>query len=77
MPTDQRGALSEEVFSWSASRDGKVFISWRGKLVTTLQGKPASKFLARIAGLDEHAAQLLLARVTGNFKRGNEGSSKP
>ncbi|MDV6375995.1 hypothetical protein [Deinococcus arenicola] len=32
----------------------------------------AERFLKRVAGLEDHAAQLLMARATGNFKRGNE-----
>ncbi|WP_278913673.1 hypothetical protein [Deinococcus wulumuqiensis] len=43
--------------------------------VSTLTGQEAQKFLARIAGLGDHDAQLLMARLTGNFKRGNERRS--
>lgn len=71
-PVDQRGMLEEQPFSYRASKDGKVFLAWRGKQVMILKGKQAQDFLARIAGLDEPAAQLLMARLTGNFKRGNE-----
>ncbi|MDP9763592.1 hypothetical protein QO006_001009 [Deinococcus enclensis] len=30
------------------------------------------RFLAWVEGVDDHAAQLVMARVTGNFRRGNE-----
>jgi hypothetical protein len=63
--------LDEEVFSYRASRD-KVFIFWYGKQVMILKGQQAAKFLARIDGLDGKAAQLVMAKITGNFKRGNE-----
>jgi hypothetical protein len=59
-------------FSWQATKDGRVRISWRGRVVTTLAGTPAVRFLREVEGADEEAEQLLLARVTGNFKRGNE-----
>jgi hypothetical protein len=59
-------------FAWRATKDGRVRISWRGRLVTTLAGAPAARFLREVDGADEEAEQLLLARVTGNFKRGNE-----
>ena len=72
MPIDQHGVLRENIFSFATSKEGKVFISWHGKPVTTLQGKEAKKFIARIGALDEMGAQLLMARLTGNFKRGNE-----
>ena len=58
-------------FSYRAGRDN-VFIAWRGRDVTTLSGKDASRFLGRVEGGDEERAQLEMARVTGNFKRGNE-----
>jgi hypothetical protein len=59
-------------FSWQTTKDGRVRISWRGRVVTTLAGIPAVRFLREVEGADEEAEQLLLARVTGNFKRGNE-----
>jgi hypothetical protein len=59
-------------FAWQATKDGRVRLSWRGRVVTTLTGAPAARFLPEIEGADEDAAQLLMARATGNFKRGNE-----
>jgi hypothetical protein len=59
-------------FAWSATKDGRVRITWRGKVVTTLAGEPAARFLEQVEHADEDAEQLLLARATGNFKRGNE-----
>lgn len=70
-PVDARGVLEDEVFSYRATRD-KVLISWRGKQVTVLKGPAAARFLSNIAGLEGQAAQLVMAKVTGNFKRGNE-----
>ena len=62
----------DEVFSYVATKDGKVFISWQGRTVTTLAGDGAARFLARADGLDAKGLQQLMARATGNFKRGNE-----
>jgi hypothetical protein len=59
-------------FAWQATKDGRVRISWRGRVVTTLAGAPAARFLREVEGADEEAEQLLMARATGNFKRGNE-----
>jgi hypothetical protein len=52
-------------------KDGRVRISHRDRHVVTLAGERAAAFRAAVApdGADE---QLLMARVTGNFKRGNE-----
>lgn len=66
----------EEVFSCKITKDKKVFISWYGKQVTTLSGNKADNFIADIEEADEIEAQLIMAKATGNFKRGNEGLSK-
>jgi tRNA (guanine37-N1)-methyltransferase len=62
----------EPPFSFQATKNGKVLISWNGRLVTTLADKDAQKFLARIEDADGEDAQLIMAKATGNFKRGNE-----
>lgn len=59
-------------FSWQVTKDRRVRISRRGRVVRTLTAAPAARFLREVEGADEEAAQLLMARVTGNFKRGNE-----
>ena len=69
---DRRGRLEAEPFGFQHRKDGSLTNSWHGKTVTTLRGRDAATFLARIDGLDDAGAQLLLARQTGNFKRGNE-----
>ena len=69
---DRRGRLAEEVFSYRAGKDGVVSIAWHGRPMTTLRGRAAARFLAPVAGLDPRAAQLEMAKATGNFKRGNE-----
>ena len=71
-PVDKRGALDEEVFSFRQTKDNTVFISWCGKHVTTLSGKKAGEFLAKIGRAEGKEAQLIMAKVTGNFKHGNE-----
>jgi hypothetical protein len=73
--SEQERPDGEEAFAYRVSKDGKVFISWGGRVVTTLSGKAAQRFLAR-AEADADGAQLEMARVTGNFKRGNERLAK-
>ena len=73
---DKRGVLDEEIFTYRVTKDGKVFVSYHGKVVTTLSGKKADSFVADINGLDGKEAQLVMAKVTGNFKRGNEKLAK-
>lgn len=50
-------------------RGTDVVITHRGKPATTLRGERAATFLADI----EHSnPQELMARLTGNYRRGNE-----
>lgn len=64
--------LADEPFSYLTRADGTVVIRYRAAPVTLLRGKAAARFTARVTGADASAAQQLMARVTGNFKRGNE-----
>jgi hypothetical protein len=63
--------LADEPFAWRARGD-EIEISHRGKPATVLREDAAARFTARVSDLDAAAAQQLMARVTGNFKRGNE-----
>lgn len=47
-----------------------------GKIVTILRGKQASEFVSKVSALSNHDQQQLMARVTGNYKRGNERLAK-
>jgi hypothetical protein len=69
---DKRGKLEQQPFTWQATKDGKVFIHWHGRQVLILKGEQAKKFISSISQADSHQAQLLMARVTGHFKHGNE-----
>lgn len=69
---DKRNVLDNEVFSYFINKDGKVFISWEGKLIKILKGSEAQKFMKKIIGMDDKGIQLELAKITGNFKHGNE-----
>ena len=64
-------------FSYRATRQGEVHISRGGREATTLRGDAAAKFLGRAEGASFAAIQQLCARVTGNYKRGNESPASP
>lgn len=72
MTTPRPSDVSDEVFQHRITKDGRVLVSWRGRHVVTLKGSRASSFVEAARGLGGDELQLLLARVTGNFKRGNE-----
>lgn len=63
-------------FSFLARADGSIVIRYHAAPVTLLRGKAAERFVARMSGADSAAAQQLMARATGNFKRGNERDAK-
>ena len=73
---DKRGILDNEVFSYKINKDQKVFISYEGTTVTILSGKKAESFISKIKHAKDKDAQLIMAKVTGNFKRGNEKPDK-
>ena len=72
---DKRGKLLEEPFTFRETKDEKVLIYWHGKQVTILKGQAASKFLRDISSTDSMQAQLVIAKVTGHFKHGNENKN--
>lgn len=59
-------------FSYRIGRDGEIAIYRAGRVVTTLRGRAALLFLADVEGAPGDAQQQAMARVTGNYKRGNE-----
>ncbi len=69
---DKRNKLGEEPFSYRVSKDKKVFLFWNGRQVMILKGKESENFLVKIDKADAKEAQLIMAKITGNFKRGNE-----
>ncbi len=69
MPDD---ALSKEPFRYQAGRDDYVQIFHHGRLATTLKGKAASRFLVKVERQDVRNQQLAMAKVTGQYKFGNE-----
>jgi len=54
------------------NKQGLVLLAWHGKPVMTLKGEAADKFLVRVSDVSEKEAQLIMAKLTGNFKHGNE-----
>ena len=75
MTRDARTQFDEDVFTFRITKDRKVRISWQGSVVTTVAGPPAEKLIGKIERSDRREIQHLLARATGNFKRGNERRS--
>ncbi len=64
--------LSDEPFSYRATKDGLVLISYHGRVVTTLAGARASQFNHIAESGDAEALQIAMAKATGHFKHANE-----
>jgi hypothetical protein len=70
---DRRGVLlKEQPFTFRQRGDGSVAIFWKRRRVTVLTGKLAENFLAAAPECTGQELQLLMAKASGNFKRGNE-----
>jgi len=61
-------------FTFEARRSGEVVIRHHGRVATILRGRKATRFLEDANSGD---AQERMARLTGNYKRGNEERSRP
>jgi hypothetical protein len=60
-------------FTFEQNGDGSVVIRHHGRMATTLRGTRAAEFLSEIAAGDD---QQIMARRTGNYRRGNERTAK-
>ncbi|MBF4768727.1 hypothetical protein ISU10_13225 [Nocardioides agariphilus] len=67
MPGDPHG------FEYDVQRGGDVVITHHGRRATVLRGPRAPEFLAEVEGGDP---QQVMARWTGNDKRGNERAAR-
>lgn len=56
-------------FSYTSRKNGEVVITHFGRRAAVLRGTRAKKFLEQLRVRDD---QELMARLTGNYKRGNE-----
>jgi hypothetical protein len=60
-------------FEYSIRADGSVLIRHRGRTATTVRGGRAAEFLAEVERDDP---QQVMARWTGQYRRGNERTAK-
>lgn len=77
MPKDARGRLVSDPFEHRRTKDGRVLISRGGRQVTTVSGAAAARLSKAIdKARDDPAVQQLLARATGNYRRGTKLSGR-
>ncbi|MEU1082667.1 hypothetical protein ABZ368_21015 [Streptomyces sp. NPDC005908] len=61
-------------FAYESHAGTTVHITHHGRHATTLQGDRAARFLGEVTGAAD--PQLVMARWTGNYKRGNERTAR-
>lgn len=69
---DKRGKLDENPFDYFISKDKKLHISFKGKNIIILKDAKAESAISKIQQASDFDVQLILAKLTGNFKHGNE-----
>ena len=62
-----------EGFDFTVRADGSVSISHHGRAATTVRGGRVAAFLAEV---EQGDPQEVMARWTGNYRRGNERTAK-
>lgn len=63
-------------FTYKQLSGGEVLITHHGKRAATLRKDKARWFLEDMEGLDFESQQQEMARLTGNYRRGNERTAK-
>jgi hypothetical protein len=60
-------------FTALVTKDDRVLVTREGRTVAVVAGASAERFARGLStAVDDDARQLLLARATGNYQRGNE-----
>ena len=65
-------SASDLGFTFRERKSGEVQVLHYGVLASTLRGADAQEFLAEVSSCSSAELQQLMARITGNYKRGNE-----
>ena len=63
-------------FTHRSQKNGDVVISHNGRVATTLRGDTAAEFMEDMIDASPFDTQDVMARLTGNYRRGNERLAK-
>jgi hypothetical protein len=63
-------------FAYRTRKNGDVEVLHYGRLASTLRGAKARNFIDEVEESDFAEGQELMARLTGNYKRGNERTAR-
>ena len=70
--SEERGRLVAGPFDYRVTKQGGVMVSRGGRVVLTVGGSDAARLVVALQRADDSQVQHLLARATGNYRRGNE-----
>ncbi len=59
-------------FSYRLRKNGDLEVLHHGRVAATFRGRDAADFRDEVKSASSDEAQQIMARVTGNYKRGNE-----
>lgn len=65
-------AAADLGFAYRVRKDGSVELLHRSRAACTLRGAAAQEFVDEMLSCTPAEAQQTMARLTGNYKRGNE-----
>ena len=63
-------------FDYKIKKDQGIMIFWRQQQVMIVKGKKAAQLILKLKAANPDEAEMILAKITGNFKRGNEKDNK-
>ncbi|HKH08394.1 MAG TPA: hypothetical protein VKA62_05530 [Agromyces sp.] len=66
--------LTTDPFDYRVTKQGGVMVIRGGRAVMTVGGHDAVRLVAALQRADDSQVQHLLARASGNYRRGNERS---
>ena len=69
---DKKNHFETLAFTYLFTKDNKLIIYRDNKEIKIIKGKNANEFLQLSRGGNQVEIQLKLAKLTGNYKRGNE-----
>ena len=74
---DAAGLMMEDLgFDFEINKNGELVLTHHGRFATKFSSSKAVPIVAKLAALDANGQQQLMARLTGNYKRGNEKLAK-
>ncbi|MCK1994003.1 hypothetical protein GW626_02765 [Peribacillus muralis] len=75
---DKRNKLMEEPFTYILTKKATIIIYFNNKQIKVVKEIEAERLIKRLKDVENNIleVQLLLAKITGNFKHGNEKVNK-